>query len=99
MEDYQRSSGWWAFTQGSAADLARFFFDQDALIPPRFDGYARQLLSTIEASQSWGIPAIARPQFSVYSNGVWMQEEGVVIQAARLERPRHTFGLQSRLSS
>ena len=93
MEDYQRSSGWWAFTQVSAADLARFFFDQDALIPPRFDGYARQLLSTIEASQSWGIPAIARPQFSVYFKGGWLPEEGVVNQAARLERPRITFAI------
>lgn len=93
MQDYQRARGWWAFTQASAADLARFFFRQDALIPHRFDGYARQLLSSIEPSQSWGIPAIARPQFQVYFKGGWLPEEGVVNQAGRLERPRIRFAL------
>jgi hypothetical protein len=93
MEDYERASGWWAFTQVSAGDLARFFFHQDALIPQRFDGYARELLSTIEPSQSWGIPAIARPEFSVYFKGGWLPEEGVVDQAGRLERRRITFAM------
>jgi Beta-lactamase enzyme family len=93
MEDYERARGWWAFTQVSAGDLARFFFHQDALIPHRFDRYARELLSTIEPSQSWGIPAIARPEFSVYFKGGWLPEEGLVNQAARLERPRITFAI------
>jgi hypothetical protein len=93
MEDYQRASGWWAFTRVSAADLARFFFHQDALIPHRFDRYARELLSTIEPSESWGIPAIARPEFSVYFKGGWLPEEGVVDQAGRLERARITFAM------
>jgi hypothetical protein len=93
MTDYERASGWWAFTQVSAADLARFFFHQDALIPPRFDGYARQLLSSIEPSQSWGVPAVARPEFAVYFKGGWLFEEGVVNQASRLERPHITFAV------
>jgi Beta-lactamase enzyme family len=93
MRDYQRASGWWAFTQVSAADLARFFFAQDKLIPGRFDAYARQLLSTIEASQSWGAPAVARPEFQVYFKGGWLPEEGVVNQAARLESRRITFAM------
>jgi hypothetical protein len=93
MQDYERANGWWALTQVSAADLARFFFHQDALIPRRFDGYARQLLSTIEPSQSWGMPAIARPQFRVYFKGGWLPEEGVVNQAGRLERPRIMFAI------
>jgi hypothetical protein len=93
MQDYERATGWWAFTQVSAADLARFFFHQDALIPHRFEGYARQLLATIEPSQSWGIPAIARPEFHVYFKGGWLPEEGVVNQAARLEHPRITFAM------
>ena len=93
MRDYERAHGWWAFTQVCAADMARFFFHQDALIPRRFDGYARQLLSTIQPSQSWGIPAIARPQFRVYFKGGWLPEEGLVNQVGRLERPRITFAL------
>jgi hypothetical protein len=33
----------------------------DSLIPREFVGYARWLLSTIKPSQSWAIPAVARP--------------------------------------
>jgi hypothetical protein len=93
MRDYQRASGWWAFTQVSAADLARFFFKQDNLIPGRFDAYARRLLSGIEASQSWGIPAVARPEFQVYFKSGWLPEEGVVNEAGRLESRRITFAV------
>src|SRR5260221_689577 len=93
MQDYERANGWWALTQVSAADLARFFFRQDALIPHRFDAYARALLSTIAASQSWGIPAIARPEFRVYFKGGWLPEEGVVNQVGRLESSRITFSI------
>lgn len=93
MEDYEPAHGWWAFTQVSAADLAHFLYVQDTLIPHRFDGYARWLESTIEPSQSWGVPAVARPEFAVYFKGGWLPEEGVVNQAARLERPRITFAL------
>jgi hypothetical protein len=93
MRDYQRASGWWAFTQVSAADMARFFYLQDKLIPRRFDGYARYLESTIEPSQSWGIPAVARPEFAVYFKGGWLPEEGVFDQVARLERSHITFAV------
>src|SRR6202011_1055592 len=47
MRDYQSAGATWGFTLVSAADLARFFYEQDSLIPRRFDGYARWLLSTI----------------------------------------------------
>jgi hypothetical protein len=93
MHDYERAHGWWAFTQVSAADLAHFFYVQDALIPHRFDDYARWLESTIEPSQSWGVPAVARPEFAVYFKGGWLFEEGVVNQAARLERAGITFAV------
>jgi hypothetical protein len=90
MRDYLPGGEEWGFTEVSAADLAGFFYRQDSLIPPRFVGYARWLLSTIEPSESWGIPAVARPRFEVYFKGGWLPEvEGLVNQAARLER-RHT---------
>ncbi len=54
-------SGPWLTALLSPADQARFFFAMDSLIPREFAGYARFLLSTIEASQSWGIPVVARP--------------------------------------
>jgi hypothetical protein len=97
MRDYEPGGGEWGFTEVSAADLARFFLIQDSLIPRRFDGYARSLLSGIEAGESWGVPAVARPEFAVYFKGGWLPEvEGLVNQAARLERrarPRFHFGL------
>jgi hypothetical protein len=54
-------SGSWGTAQLSPADQARYFFDMDSLIPREFVGYARFLLSTIDPSQSWGIPVVARP--------------------------------------
>lgn len=94
MTNYVSGGGTWGFTEVSAADLARFFYNQDKLIPRRFDGYARWLLSGIEVGESWGIPAVARPEFSVFFKGGWLPEiEGLVNQAARLERPGIKFGL------
>jgi len=94
MTNYVPGGGTWGFTEVSAADLARFFYKQDKLIPRRFDGYARWLLSGIEAGESWGIPAVARPEFSVFFKGGWLPEiEGLVNQAARLERPGIKFAL------
>ena len=94
MADYAPGGATWGLTEVSAADLARFFYRQDALIPPRFRAYAHWLLSTIEASESWGIPAVARPEFQVYFKGGWLPEvEGLVNQAGRLERPGITFAL------
>ncbi|HWF24157.1 MAG TPA: hypothetical protein VG275_01820 [Solirubrobacteraceae bacterium] len=60
MTDFSVSAGWLS-ARLSPADQARFFFEMDSLIPREFVGYARFLLSTIEPSQSWGIPVIARP--------------------------------------
>jgi hypothetical protein len=54
-------SGLWGSALLSPADQARFFFEMDSLFPKEFVGYARFLLSTIEPSQSWAIPAVARP--------------------------------------
>jgi hypothetical protein len=94
MVDYEPGGGTWGFTEVSAADLANFFRYQDQLIPARFVAYARWLLSTIESSESWGIPAVARPEFRVYFKGGWLPEvEGLVNQAARLERPGIRFSL------
>jgi len=61
MRDYEPGGGTWGFTEVSAADLARFFFHLDGLIPRRFDDYARWLLSGIEASESWGNPGGGAP--------------------------------------
>jgi hypothetical protein len=91
MSDYAPGVGWWAFTQSSAADQARFFSLLQQLIPRQFYGYARGLLSGIDPSQSWGVPAVARPRWEVFFKGGWLPKEGVFNQVARLERPGLTF--------
>jgi hypothetical protein len=91
MSDYAPGVGWWAFTQTSAADQARFFSLLAQLIPDQFYGYARGLLMGIDPSQSWGVPAVARSRWQVFFKGGWLPMEGVVNQVARLERPGVTF--------
>jgi Beta-lactamase enzyme family len=92
MSDYAPGAGWWAYTQTSAIDQARLFFMLDRLIPQRFYGYARYLMSTIEPSQSWGIPPVARPRgWQVFFKTGALPERGLFNEAARLERPGVTF--------
>jgi hypothetical protein len=84
----------WIFTQISAADQARYFFMQDGLIPARFRGYARYLLSSISPDQSWGVPAAARPGWRVFFKGGWLPASlGLVNQVARLERGGQKFAV------
>ncbi len=91
MTDYAPGVGWWAYTQSSAADQARFFFELERLIPPQFYAYARGLLAGIEPSQSWGVPPVARPQWQVFFKTGALPEEGLFNEAARLERPGLAF--------
>ncbi len=86
MTDYSPGTGWWAFTQTSAADQARLLFALPRLVPARFYRYARYLMSGIEPSQSWGIPPVARPRWQVFFKTGWLPEEGVFTEVARLER-------------
>ncbi len=91
MRDYAPGVGWWAYTQTSAADQARFFFMLDRLIPRQFYPYARGLLAGIEPSQSWGVPAVARPRWQVFFKTGALPSRGLFNEVARLERPGVTF--------
>jgi beta-lactamase class A len=91
MQDYAPGVGWWAYTQTSAADQARFLFMLDRLIPPRFYPYARYLMSSIEPSQSWGFPPVARPAWQVFFKTGQLPEQGLFNEVARLERGGLTF--------
>jgi len=67
----------------------------DDLLPSEFKHYARNLLSHITASQSWGIPSVARPRgWRVYFKGGWLpMSHGLVNQVARLEKPQLTISI------
>jgi len=93
MSDYAPGIGWWAYTQTSAADQARFLFALPRLIPAQFYAYARGLLAGIEPSQSWGVPPVARPRWQVFFKTGALPEEGLFNEVARLERPGVTFTL------
>jgi hypothetical protein len=91
MQDYAPGVGWWAYTQTSAADQARFFIAIERLVPRQFWPYARGLMDGIEAEQSWGIPEVARPRWQVFFKTGALPSEGLFNETARLERPGVTF--------
>ena len=91
MQDYAPGIGWWAYTQTSAADQARFFIAIERLIPRQFWPYARGLMDGIEAEQSWGIPEVARPRWQVFFKTGALPSEGLFNETARLERHGVTF--------
>jgi hypothetical protein len=91
MTAYRPGIGWWAFSQTDAADQARFFSQLPRLIPSRSYGYARYLMSTIEPSQSWGFPPVARPAWQVYFKTGALPSRGLFHEAALLERDGQSF--------
>jgi beta-lactamase class A len=93
MSDYAPGVGWWAFTQTSASDQVRLFSALRRLIPSRFYAYARYLLSTIESSQSWGIPPVARPTWKVFFKTGELPSQGLFNEAALLERGPIAFAV------
>ncbi len=89
-------AGYWLTAELSPADQARFFFVMDSLVPRKFVGYARYLLSTIEPSQTWGVPPVARPLgYRVFfKDGSEPTASGQLVhQVDRLERHGRIFSM------
>ena len=89
MKDFS-IHGLWTNAMISSADQARFFYEMKRILPHEFRRYANHLLSHIVSSQSWGIPAVARPRgWKVFFKGGWRgtSRGPLVHQVARLRRP------------
>ena len=87
MGDFQ-VSGSWGSAQITAADQARFFAALNELIVPEYRAYALALLSSISPEQSWGIPAVSRPEWQTFFKSGWLTDKNgsLVHQVALLER-------------
>ena len=81
-------SGSWGSAHITAADQARFFAALNEPIAPEYRDYARALLSSISREQSWGIPAVSRPEWQTFFKGGWLTHEdgSLVHQVALLEK-------------
>lgn len=91
MTDFSTNAAW-GYTEVSAADQARFFSRLDSLLPRGSAHFARELLAGIVPTQRWGIPTAAEPLgYRVMFKGGWL--EGIVNQAARLERDETTLSI------
>lgn len=81
----------------TAADQARFFYAMDEYVPARHRLFARRLLSSISAHQTWGVAEVARPRWRVHFKSGWLGAESdpytLVNQVARLERGELTWAV------
>ena len=95
MKDFS-IDGLWTNAMISAADQARFFYEMKRLLPSAFRHYANHLLSHITSSQSWGIPAVARPRgWKVFFKGGWRgtSRGQLVHQVARVKRSERQIAI------
>jgi|GEM_PF-1015137 len=96
MRRFVADRGYWGYATIAAADQARFFFSMEKLIPKRHRRLARRLLSGVVEWQSYGVPAVARPEWKVYFKGGWrtgLRGGRLLHQAARLERDDTVFSV------
>jgi hypothetical protein len=87
MDDF-RISGSWGSARITAADQSRFFTRMQELTAAEYQGYVRDLLSSIVPRESWGIPEVSRPEWRTYFKGGWLTSRrgSLVHQVARLEK-------------
>ncbi len=77
-------AGHWGNSQIAAGDMALIFADLDGAFPVRHRAYAKGLLGSVVAEQSWGIPEAAGNRWAVRFKGGWLPEKALVNQAAEL---------------
>jgi beta-lactamase class A len=96
MKDFSVGPAW-ANARLSPYDQTRFFFEIDALIPPKHQGYALTQLKSIIPAQRWGLPPDLPAGWDIYFKGGWRPSGGggrwLVNQSALL-----IHGTQTRLA-
>jgi hypothetical protein len=71
MRAFEPVPGFWGGDHVTASDMARFFYGLDANLPGPHRHYAKLLLSRISPVESWGIPEVVGPTWSVWFKGGW----------------------------
>ena len=96
MRNFVADRGYWGYSYINAADQARFFMYMDRLIPKPHRTFAHEILSHVVSCQSYGIPAVARPYWSVYYKGGWrsgLHGGRLIHQVARLQHGTTVFAV------
>ena len=93
MRDFEVDLSW-GYAQISAADMALLFSRLDRVLPARDREFAKGLLGSVVAEQSWGIPAAAKGWSARFKGGWRTTEAGqLVSQAAELRRDGRAISL------
>ena len=93
MRDFEVDLSW-GYAQISAADMALLFSRLDRVLPARDREFAKGLLGSVVAEQSWGIPAAAEGWSARFKGGWRTTEAGqLVSQAAELRRDGRAISL------
>jgi hypothetical protein len=104
-------AGHWGNAQITAADMARLFAELDRVLPRRHREFGQELLGSVTAAQSWGIPEAAGNRWAVRFKGGWLPDKALVHQAGELrehggmreisiavltdEQPSHGYGVET----
>jgi hypothetical protein len=84
----------WGLSRIDAADQTLFFLRIDRFVPSRHRATAMRLLSSIVASQRWGIAQVRPPGWALYFKGGWGSGSGAVDhQVALLRRGGHRLSV------
>ena len=92
MSDYAPGVGWWAFTQTSAADQARFFFDARRASSRRASTATPATCCRRSSRRRAGASRRSRgPRWQVFFKTGALPSQGLFNEVARLERAGVTF--------
>jgi hypothetical protein len=94
MHDFAPTGPIWGESLITAANQTWFFLHLDSYVVPRHRAYALHLLTSITASQRWGIGEVAPQGWKLYFKGGWGSGTGLIdSQVALLSRGCSRFSI------